>query len=78
MIDPLSNKLQKPTIGRIVHYYDESGRIYPAIITEVWSDICVNLNVFADTRGVVSKTSVIYTNDFGGPAFHWSWPSIQK
>lgn len=48
----------KPTIGRIVHYVQEKPASYqpkdgpnvlvnlPAIITAVWSDTCVNLQVF--------------------------------
>lgn len=34
----------KPSIGRIVLFnYRESGEEFPAIITRVWSDECVNL-----------------------------------
>ena len=45
----------KPTIGRIVHFvqnkpagYGEGLVHLPAIITAVWSDTCVNLQVFTD------------------------------
>ena len=50
----------KPTIGRIVHYVQEKPALYrlqdgpkqmvhlPAIITAVWGDTCVNLQVFTD------------------------------
>ncbi len=41
----------KPTIGRIVHFVNPYGtgkKIFPAIITNVWSDTCVNLHVFWD------------------------------
>ena len=52
----------KPTIGRIVHYVQEKPvpvayqskegpRVLvhlPAIITAVWGDTCVNLQVFTD------------------------------
>lgn len=42
----------RPTIGRIVHYHpaDSSAKStpYPAIITHVWSETCVNLFVFPD------------------------------
>jgi hypothetical protein len=50
----------KPTIGRIVHFVQEKPVSYqpkdgprvfvhlPAIITAVWGDTCVNLQVFTD------------------------------
>ena len=50
----------KPSIGRIVHYVQEKPACYqpkegprlmvhlPAIITAVWGDTCVNLQVFTD------------------------------
>jgi hypothetical protein len=46
---------QRPSIGRIVHYVlSENDSKYhpgdhrPAIIVNVWSDECVNLQVFTD------------------------------
>jgi hypothetical protein len=37
----------KPTVGRIVHFVQ--GELHlPAIIVRVWSDTCVNLQVFTD------------------------------
>lgn len=47
----------KPTIGRIVHFVQKRPSGYgpdapnihlPAIITAVWGDTCVNLQVFTD------------------------------
>lgn len=50
----------RPTIGRIVHFVQEKPISYqspdgpkamvhlPAIITAVWGDNCVNLQVFTD------------------------------
>jgi hypothetical protein len=37
----------KPTIGRIVHFVQDKFTL-PAIIVNVWSDTCVNLQVFTD------------------------------
>ena len=44
-----------PTIGRIVHFVQKKPAGYgdqlvhlPAIITAVWGDTCVNLQVFTD------------------------------
>jgi hypothetical protein len=46
---------QKPSIGRIVHFVQDNPPRYgegtvhlPAVITAVWSDTCVNLQVFTD------------------------------
>jgi hypothetical protein len=50
----------KPTIGRIVHFVQEKPTSYqpkegprvlvhlPALITAVWGETCVNLQVFTD------------------------------
>lgn len=46
----------KPSIGRIVHYvqakpaggYGKAIIHLPAVITAVWGDTCVNLQVFTD------------------------------
>ena len=45
----------KPSIGRIVHFVQKKPEGYseglvhiPAIIIAVWSDTCVNLQVFTD------------------------------
>jgi len=45
----------KPTIGRIVHFVQQKPVGYgevlvhlPAIITSVWGELCVNLQVFTD------------------------------
>lgn len=43
--------MNKPTVGRIVHYVLETGRHLPAIITDCSeSDETVNLFVFWDAR----------------------------
>jgi hypothetical protein len=60
--------VDKPTIGRIVHYKERGGTIFPAIITAVWSETCVNLGVF--TSVYVEKTSVL----LGDAEMEWNWP----
>lgn len=75
--------MQKPTVGRIVHYrsdrpQDPKGQPYPAVITHVWSDECVNLHVLGDgsfplvrqTPPHAMPTSVTLGD---GPG-QWSWP----
>jgi len=57
---------QQPAIGRIVLYrptpHDREGRggsaFYPAVVTRVWSDSCVNLQVLADDGAPFCVTSV--------------------
>lgn len=80
---------QKPSVGRIVHYYlDEPNRsphkpFYPAVITHVWDDQRVNLHVFDDGTnrlgGTDLPTSVVYGVTREGdpeppPTQFWTWP----
>jgi hypothetical protein len=71
---------QKPTVGRIVHYFpgtgdvqmDEAGRratAQAAIVVRVFSDECVNLHVFTDVGSTV-QTSVLQ----GVGSNRWDWP----
>lgn len=73
----------KPSIGRIVHFvvdYGNEGKIAPAIITQVWSDTCVNLRVFYDgTNHAPSgteewKTSCAYDEREKPDPRTWHWP----
>jgi hypothetical protein len=69
--------MQKPSVGRIVHYTPHpergKGQPYPAIITHVWGDspdACVNLHVFGDgTTGALSNPMVtsVTRDDSGKP-----------
>ena len=58
----------KPKIGRIVHFVqkDKNGNNIhlPAIIVAIWSDTCVNLQVFTD--GTNSEPNLGY-----GPSIKW-------
>ena len=81
----------KPTIGRIVHFVQQMPAQYgdrlvhlPAIVTAVWGDTCVNLQVFTDgsnsepgpnSNPASAKwvTSVTY-NEMGNPPYTWHWP----
>ena len=84
----------KPSIGRIVHFWfksRESGKLYarPAIITAVFNENCVNLQVFIDganDRDVIAlgeggqltvwRTSVTHSAE--PQASTWSWPSREE
>ena len=77
---------QKPSVGRIVHYTPadagntskpNKGQPYPAIITHVWGDTCVNLCVCADGSFPLGEpndvpTSVNYSESGGERT--WRWP----
>jgi hypothetical protein len=59
----------KPTIGRVVWYHPASGepvtdQPQAALVTYVWSDICVNLAVF-DADGVASNQTSVLLWDSG-------------
>lgn len=79
----------KPTIGRIVHYvqkrpagYGESLIHLPAIITAVWSESCVNVQVFTDGSNSEEQnmapikwiTSVSLDNTDEPQPRTWHWP----
>lgn len=69
-------KLPTPSIGRIVHYYEKlPGPAYAAIITQTWSETCVNLTVFPPTGNSYSVTSCQHEHVAGDPANRrWVWP----
>jgi hypothetical protein len=80
---------QKPSIGRIVHYVLPDGRhpgeVRAAIITRVWGDTCVNLQVFIDGKNDYDdpqnidhtwKTSAILGSET--QSGHWFWPPFVK
>lgn len=72
---------QKPSVGRIVHYTPPSnesggkGQPHAAVVTHVWGDSCVNLNVLQDGSfklANLTPTSVSFS-DNGSPGT-WNWP----
>lgn len=74
---------QKPSVGRIVHYIPElsnhpKGQPYPAIITHVWSETCVNLHIFDDGSHcllvVQEQTSVMLRTEEMVAGACWEWP----
>lgn len=70
---------QKPTVGRIVHFRPElsqnKGQPYPAMITHVWSDTCVNLSVFNDGSYALPPEHLKPTSvTLGDGPRSWGWP----
>lgn len=64
-------RMQKPSIGRIVHYLAGEGQPLAAIITHVWNDACVNLTVFGPNGDTYGRTSVTFGGDRVGDC---NWP----
>ncbi len=79
----------KPSIGRIVHFvqnrpgpYGASRVHLPAIITSVWSDTAVNLQVFTDCFNsdepnilpVKWVTTVTFDDSAEPQPRTWHWP----
>lgn len=78
----------KPTVGRIVHFHLSDGEVRPAIIVRVWSDTCVQLQVFTDGYndndvlrsmqriGSGDAPNVLWatSSEHGTDAHQWSWP----
>jgi hypothetical protein len=68
--------LIKPTVGRVLyyydysgHYYDYSGQIEPlaAIITKVWNDVMINVVVFSEDGSSHGRTSVRLAQEGDSP-----------
>ena len=83
----------KPTIGRIVHFVQKKPAGYgevlvhlPAIITAVWGETCVNLQVFTDGTNsdeqnmfpVKWVTSVVMDPSGDPQPRTWHWPELQQ
>ena len=62
----------KPSVGRIVHYRNNSGSVLAAIICYVHSERIVNLAVFTVKGEAEHQTSVDYSET--GVNCTWSWP----
>lgn len=90
--------IMTPSVGRIVHYWPNAehgktanqpgvrarkGQPYPAVITHVWSDTCVNLRVIDDGShslgsgtSMPTVTSCVLADAASPPdGEFWSWPA---
>lgn len=78
----------KPTVGRVVLYKphsherfagDDGSQRWPALVTNVWSDTCVNLAVF-DPNGnsAGGRTSVFLAQDQDAQDGWCEWMPYQK
>ncbi len=95
IVDRISKKAMVPSIGRIVTYYQGDSEVdivahfpdgangtrwHPAIITRVWADDCVNLQVFFDTHGPALRFKILKLPEMLGGVVNpsgnsgWCWP----
>jgi hypothetical protein len=74
---------QRPSVGRIVHFTprgwedtNTKGQPYAAVITHVWSDSVVNLNVFPDGSFPLGRSNLETSVSLGDPGQGgtWCWP----
>jgi anti-sigma factor ChrR (cupin superfamily) len=67
--------MQKPSIGRIVHFYAE-GSTTPeaAIVVAVHSEICVNLVCFNAGGTSHTETSTLGNGGEVAGGRRWEWP----
>lgn len=70
-----------PTCGRTVVYVQPADELpvngtreHPAIITRVWGDTGVNLQVLFDAGDVAPRTSVRMIDAARPDAGGWKWP----
>lgn len=68
---------RKPSVGRIVHFFEKQGQAQAAIVTQVLSDDVgtVNLTVF-DHLGMVSGRGSINPRTQQSQTYVWDWPDI--
>jgi hypothetical protein len=73
--------VQNPAVGRIVIFVQPATeqpvngtREHPAIITRVWNDGLVNLQVFYDAAPVEARTSVGPYDVEAPDGWGWRWP----
>lgn len=75
-----------PTVGRVVLVrgssvrVDEPLREFPALVTRVWNDNCINVHVFNEEAGGKVITSVTFDDDeesIGYAAWRWMPYQVQ-
>lgn len=65
---------QKPSIGRIVHFYaSKDADPQAALVTHVWSDTCVNL-VAWNAGGTKTDGSSVLERSDETIGSSWCWP----
>ena len=67
-----------PKIGKIILVIDrDTSHQVPAIITVVWSQLCINATVFCADGSTHSRRSLLFDESL--PTWDsWRWPSIEE
>lgn len=67
---------QKPSIGRIVHFFASGSKEPQAgLVIAVWSDTCVNLSVCNAGGTWFSKSSISLGAMDADNGDRWAWPA---
>lgn len=74
----------QPSIGRIVLVpmdptFNNGSSVAPAIITRVWDDLRINVQILADVPGCAWRTSLTHVESLDGlddahDLHRWTWP----
>lgn len=68
----------KPSIGRIVHVAGLDEVPVAAIITKVWSDVCISVRIFPDSdhKGGDGErlSSIMFSEIPNNSIISWNWP----
>lgn len=78
----MADTAQRPSIGRIVHFYatwledfqPNGNGPYAAIVTRVHSDNCVDLQPFGAPGAREVQSSVVEKASAQGASAWWEWP----
>lgn len=63
----------KPTVGQSVHFYEDEQGPFAAVVTAVYSDICVTLAVFKPHHtSLYVGFSVMHKSAASGSRQHWA------
>ena len=67
--------MKQPSLGRVVHFVDEYGKEFAALIVRVWSEQTVNLFVFPNGDPISGhghvETSIVFDEGHKKPSWHW-------
>lgn len=65
----------KPTVGRVVHFYEDGQGPFSATIAAVHSDTCCTLSVFKPHQtSVYVASSCVIKEAAAGMTSYWVWP----
>jgi len=67
--------MNKPTVGRVVHYRENAdAEPLAAVVAAVGEDGTVSLGVFTVNGSVQGAREVLHEDDAEPGACRWSWP----